>query len=151
MHRREMRESVAWWALPNDARRVLDRLEIEHMRHGGSENGSLICTYSDFAKTGIRRASVALAIRQCVALGFLKIAKQGARSRAEFRAPSLYLLTYVNGGGKSPPPTDEWRRLASEEAAALALVQARRVHEEHRQSRTLDQDIDSRLAGASRP
>jgi hypothetical protein len=79
-HSRELRESPAWAALPDNARRVLDRLELEHLRHGGAENGKLKCTYSDFQKAGIRRASVALAIRECAGLGFIEITQRGRRS-----------------------------------------------------------------------
>jgi len=57
-HALEMRRSPAWLYLSDTARRVLDRLEVEHMEHGGAESGSLICTYKDFEKVGIRRASM---------------------------------------------------------------------------------------------
>jgi hypothetical protein len=69
-HPLSLRLSPAWQALPNNARRILDRLEVEHMQHGGADNGHLPCTYADFEKAGVRRKSIALAIRQCVALGF---------------------------------------------------------------------------------
>jgi hypothetical protein len=124
MHPREMRESPAWLALPDNARRILDRLEVEHMRHGGGENGKLPCTYTDFHNWGIRRASVALAIRQCVALGFLEVTRPGFRSSAEFHHPSLYRLTYISGCGISPAPTDDWRRIKTDEAAKEALNRA---------------------------
>ena len=101
-HSRELRESPAWRALPDNARRILDRLEVEHMRHGGAENGALPCTYSDFVAAGVRRASVSLAIRQCVALGFLEVTHRGGRSNAEYRNPSRYRLTYLNGRAQAP-------------------------------------------------
>jgi hypothetical protein len=121
-HRRSMRESFAWQFLPDNARRVLDRLELEHMRHGGAENGKLICTYSDFAKAGIRRASIALALRQCQALGFLECTRRGW-SISEFRTPSRYRLTYVFGRGEHGHPTDEWSRIKCAEDAREALRQ----------------------------
>ena len=52
-HSRELRELAAWRALPDNARRILDRLEVEHMRHGGAENGALPCTY--FVAAGAAR------------------------------------------------------------------------------------------------
>jgi hypothetical protein len=76
-HTREMRESIAWRYLPDNARRILDRLELEHMHHAGGENGRLPCTYADFARAGIRRRSVSLAIQQCEALGFLEVTNAG--------------------------------------------------------------------------
>jgi hypothetical protein len=63
LHSLEMRESAAWHALSDKARRILDRLEVEHMMHGGGENGNLICTYDDFRAVGIRRQSIPHAIR----------------------------------------------------------------------------------------
>jgi hypothetical protein len=121
MHPRELRESVAWRYLPDNGRRVLDRLELEHMQHGGLENGALPCTYDDFAEAGIRRPSVALALRQCVALGFLEITQRGGRSRAENRWPSKYRLTYVQGAGKSGMPTHDWNRIKTKDEAEAAL------------------------------
>jgi len=123
-HARELRESWAWLALPDNGRRILDRLEIEHMRHGGAENGTLPCTYSDFVLHGLRRASVSLAIRQCVALGFLEITQRGGRSISEFRNPSRYRLTYINGRGMSAIKSDEWKRITSADAATAALQRA---------------------------
>jgi hypothetical protein len=123
-HPREMRESPAWMALPDKARRVLDRLELEHMRHGGAENGSLPCTYSDFVKHGIRRASVALAIRQSVALGFLEITFRGGRAVSDYRTPSRYRLTYLNGRHTSAIRTDDWKRIATREDAEATLHRA---------------------------
>jgi len=124
-HPRELRESAAWRALPDNARRILDRLELEHMRHGGAENGALPCTYSDFVAAGVRRASVSLAIRQCAALGFLEVTHRGGRSNAEYRNPSRYRLTYLNGRGTSSLRTDEWARIACDEDAMAALRQER--------------------------
>lgn len=142
IHSLEMRESWAWRALPDAARRVLDRLELEHMQHGGAENGSLIVTYGQFAGAGIRRSSVSLALRQCAALGFLVVERRGKRAAAEFRAASMYRLTYLVGRGSSPEPTHEWRTLASEADALNALRGAETKRPE-------TGDIDSRHASGS--
>lgn len=126
-HRRIMRESPAWQALPDNARRVLDRIELEHMRHGGAENGYLPCTYNDFAANRIRRASVALAIRQCVELGFLEVMVKGYRAGAGFKVPSKYRLTYIMGLTRSDygRPTDEWAAIKTPADAEAALERAR--------------------------
>jgi hypothetical protein len=124
-HPRSMRESTAWRFLPDNARRVLDRLELEHVQHGGSENGHLIATYADFKAVGLnRRSSISLAIRQCVNLGFVEVTQQGGRSISNLRWPSRYRLTYIVGRGKSPIPTDEWRNIRTEVQARAALVKA---------------------------
>ena len=124
VHSKEMKESLAWRHLPDAGRRALDRLELEHMRHGGADNGRLPCTHSDFATAGIRRASVALAIRYCVYLGFVKVSEIGGRSISKFRRPNLYRLTYVFGCGSSPDPTHDWRAIGTVEQAEAALAQA---------------------------
>ena len=131
-HRLAMKESPAWRALPDNGRRVLDLLETEHMRHAGTANGQLAYTYDQFQKSGIRRASVALAIRQCVALGFLEVTRVGYKSAAEFKVPSLYRLTYVFGRAKGAmgkagrqDPTEEWQQILDDDGAAKALAAAR--------------------------
>lgn len=107
-HRVEMLESPAWAALSFAARRILDRLEIEHAHHGGKDNGNLPCTYDDFERFGVRRKSIAPAIRQLVECGFVEITRKGSGGNAEFRQPSRYRLTYLPT--KTAAPTECWRR-----------------------------------------
>jgi hypothetical protein len=130
IHTREMRESPAWRALPANARLILDRLELELMRHGGFENGNLAVPYSDFVETGLRRNSIAPAIRQLSELGFIRVS-QGKRSISHYRACSLYRLTHVlsrkTGEKHNLEPTNEWRRIKSDEDAAAALKRAAEV------------------------
>jgi hypothetical protein len=148
-HTLEMRRSPAWRALPDTARRVLDRLEVEHMEHAGTENGQLICTYDQFARAGIRRASVALAIRQLTALGFLQVTEQGRRAIAEVRQPSRYRLTYPpvlsRMGNDQIEPTNDWRRITTDEEAAAALERAawrhHRTQPTHRKNKILDAPV----------
>jgi hypothetical protein len=136
-HRVEMIRSPAWRALSLTARRILDRLEIEHADHAGRENGSLICTYDDFKRAGIRRNSVSVGLLELIELGFLVVAQQGRMTRADFHVPSKYLLTYLNT--KSGGPTDDWSKVADDDDAARRLVVAH--SKSLRQGR---QDIDSR-------
>ena len=56
-HPRAMVESPAMRALSLAARKALDRIEIEHMNHGGAQNGQLPVTYRDFEAWGIRRTA----------------------------------------------------------------------------------------------
>lgn len=125
-HTRRMRESPAWHVLPDVGRRVLDRLELEHMHQGGQENGRLRCPYSDFEKAGIRRRSIAQGIRACIALGFVEKTEQGYRASNGFCKPSSYRLTYVFSANKHTGglPTDEWARLTTIAAAKIALRDA---------------------------
>jgi hypothetical protein len=104
--RRSFNESAAIAALTLAAHRVLLRLEVELLRHGGKNNGKLICTYDDFKQFGIRRMSIAPAIRLLVEVGLIEITDRGWRLAAHGR-PAQYRLTYLPAYGK--PPTDEWK------------------------------------------
>jgi hypothetical protein len=103
--RLEMLASPAWIALGPAAKRVIERLVIEHLRHGGRDNGHLICTHRDFADYGIRYPSIAPAIRQAVDLGFVEITERGWRA-AGYGKPAKYRLTFILDAN----PTDEWKQ-----------------------------------------
>jgi hypothetical protein len=47
-HRLALLESYAWRALSREAHLALHRIEIEHLRHGGKENGALVVPYDHF-------------------------------------------------------------------------------------------------------
>jgi hypothetical protein len=104
-HRLKMLQSPAWAALSHATKRILERLEIELMRHAGKGNGDLICTHRDFAAFGIRRRSIAAAIQQGTALGFVEVTKMGWTS-PDHSNPSRYRLTYLPTDHAHP--TDEW-------------------------------------------
>src|SRR4051812_48403459 len=91
----EMLESPAYRVLSLSAHRVIDRIVIEHAHHGGAENGRLPVTYGDFHHYGLHRHSIAPAIREAEALGFIRVTERGRASAGEFRSPSLYFLTFV--------------------------------------------------------
>jgi hypothetical protein len=149
-HSREMRESPAWRHLPDKARRVLDRLELEHMRHGGAENGALKVTYDDFKRWGIkRRNDIALAIRQCEGLGFLEVTERGGRSISDQRWPSQYRLTYALGvKNRGAVPTHEWRRVSTDEMAITLLKRARQVRNHDTQPQQSNHAHVIRFGGA---
>ena len=60
----KMMESPAYRALSLSARRVMDRICIELMHHGGNDNGKLPVTYEHFVEYGIARHAIAPAIRE---------------------------------------------------------------------------------------
>ena len=123
-HTIEMIRSPAWSVLSLSARRVLDRIEIEHADHGGNENGRLPVTYDDFERYGIHRHAIAPAIRETVALGFAEITERGRAGNAEFRSPHKFRLTYFHGG--RAPPTNEWQRIKTVVEAQARAKAARR-------------------------
>jgi hypothetical protein len=124
-----MRESPAWRALSFPARKVLDRIELEHMHHGGAENGKLPVTYRNFEDAGVRRHSVANALRELTALGFIEVTRKGYGGAAEVRAPSLYRLTYLpawNAGPKEGTGTHDYLKIKTDEEAETKAAAARR-------------------------
>jgi hypothetical protein len=124
MHARALRDSPAWRAISGDAHKFLDLIELEHMRHGGQKNGSLIVTYADMAKYGLgHRRICARVIREIAVLGLAEVA-HGRSGNREFREPNRYRLTYLPANGK--PPTNEWREIKTIEDAKAKLESIRR-------------------------
>lgn len=120
----EMLESPAYRVLSLSGRKLLCRLEIEHGHHAGRENGKLPVTYNDFVEYGIERHSVAPAIREVVALGFVEITEHGRAGNAEHRTPNKFRLTHLptdNAGS-----TDEWKRIDNIEEAKIRALTARK-------------------------
>jgi hypothetical protein len=124
-HQNDMLHSPAWCALSLSARRLLDRIEIELMGHGGADNGKLPVCYDDFEKYGIRRHAIRPAIREAVALGFLEVTEQGRAGNADFRRPNLFRLTYPYT--TTAAPTHEWQRIKTDIEAAITARAARAV------------------------
>jgi hypothetical protein len=119
----EMMESPAYRVLSLSARRCLDRIEIEHMRHGGRANGQLPITYEHFVEYGLHRHAIGPALRELQALGFIQITERGVAGNASHRAPNKFRLTYIAEGRARP--THEWRRIKSVEEAELVAKAAR--------------------------
>jgi hypothetical protein len=122
----EMLESPAYRVLSGSAHKVISRIEIELGHHGGNDNGRLPVTTNDFVEYGMHRTSVAPAIREAEALGFIRVTECGRGGNAEHRSPNLFLLTFAHGrDGRAQPPTHDWRRIANMEEAELAARAAR--------------------------
>ena len=114
-HTRTMLESPAWRALSINARRLLDRIELEHLAHGGLENGALPVTHTDFIAYGLSRRMVTPAIQEAERLGFIRY-KRGGRYGGE-RKPSTFRLTYL--GAANSKATNEWEKLTETEIAQI--------------------------------
>jgi hypothetical protein len=118
-----MLESPPYRELSLSARRVLDRLEIELAHHGGMDNGRLAVTFDDFQSYGIDRHSIAPAIRELVALGFIEITEQGRAGNADWRTPNRFRITYKPT--KREDPTHEWKRILTPQQASAKAKEAR--------------------------
>lgn len=109
--------SMAWRARSVNAMRLLEFLELEHMNHGGKENGRLKAPYAQLVDFGISRRLINPAITEAEALGLLRVERGQLRGR-QMRADSLYRLTYLpfsqqdraTGSTVWCSPTDEWKR-----------------------------------------
>jgi hypothetical protein len=105
--------------------RVMHRIELEHMNHGGAENGRLIVTFDQFVKWGLCRRLIAPAIRELAVLGFLEVTEQGHAGAAGNGKATRFRLTYVNCKSREQP-TDEWRRIDAIEIAKAIVSAAKR-------------------------
>lgn len=124
---RAMYESPAFIALPDYAMRLLLRIELEHLQHGGKENGRLKVTYSDFAKYGLRRSTVAQAIVAAEAAGFLERTFRGRKSWGDAKgAPGEFRLTSmcVRTDTDLQPPTRDWEKFRTIVEAKEAIKKA---------------------------
>lgn len=122
---REMLESEAWRAMTLPARRVVDRLIIEHMSHGGTLNGELPCTYDDFQRFGVSRKSISAAIRVAVALGCIDLVVRGHLNHGAADRPSLYGLTWLPRSDNTPP-SNRWKSIKDRADAKLRVKTALR-------------------------
>jgi hypothetical protein len=138
MHTIEMLESAAYRALSVSGHRVLARIEIEHGHHGGKENGRLPVTFDDFEDYGISPKSVAPALREVQALGFVSLTTQGRPSKSDFgRHPNCFGLTYIRGPApKYAEPTHEWKQHQTPEDALRVARDARAAKDERAVARS---------------
>jgi hypothetical protein len=122
----EMLESPAYRALSASGHKAISRIEIELGHHGGNDNGRLPVTTNDFVEYGMHRTSVAPAIREAEALGFIRVTERGRGGNAEYGTPNLFFLTFsqTRDSGKHPP-THDWRRFETLREAEQAARSAR--------------------------
>jgi hypothetical protein len=115
----ELLESTAWRSLSIHARRLIDFLLIEHMRHGGRENGRLLAPRRQLEAFGIATHFVSTAIEETERVGLLDC------KRGVGRAPSVYGLTWLPRG--NDPPTNRWRRHEATAAEVIASRKSRKT------------------------
>jgi hypothetical protein len=125
--------SIALTAASLAARRTLDRLIAEHLKHGGKENGRLAVSYAQLAiHAGVQEREIAGALAELVDLGLVIISRRGQRPNGAAKTrPNLYRLTFLpdyEGGW----PSDEWQRYDASigtvsKAWSVALARAKRI------------------------
>ena len=103
------------------ARRILERLEIEHLRHGAQNNGELFVSFGQFVDYGVSRRSDPSHVDSLAKLwGFCR-SPGPTRTASDIRPPNAYRLTYVPAKGAGAP-TDEWKSVSDERAQRLVAA-----------------------------
>ena len=131
----EMLESGAFRSLSIHARRALDRIMLEHMQHGGQDNGRLKVTWNDFVKFGTGRKFVKFAIGELVAVGLIAIEQPGRRAWGQDKGePTQYRLTYlpVSEPNNFHPATNEWMKFETDIRAARSAIKAKQRKTHHK-------------------
>jgi hypothetical protein len=99
---RSLRQSDAWRSAGINARRVIDFLLLEHMRHGGQANGRLKAPHRQLEVFGIGARYVTEAIRETEELGLVD------SSHRRQRVASTYALTWLPLYDGTPA-TNRWK------------------------------------------
>ena len=108
-----MLESPAWRAMPGHAIKVVMRIALEHLKHGGVENGGLPTTYNDFVSCGVRRARIREAIMIAIYLGWIERVSIGETPwHGDIREPSKFALTWLPKRDGSPA-SNNWTRFTT--------------------------------------
>lgn len=107
----ELIASPAWRGLSINARRILDFLLVEHVKHAGRENGRLRAPYAQLVAWGCARDKIASAIAQLEEHGLICVEQRGGIFGIDTkRTPSLYRLTWIGCVNPKRAATDEWKR-----------------------------------------
>jgi hypothetical protein len=124
-----------WYKLSVNARRVVERVCIEHLAHGGTENGRLIVTHHDLRAYGISPRHIADAIREAEAFGWIDV-RRGERIAGKPK-PSTMALTWQPLAEPKQPANDRWRKVTIVEIAAYAAtVKTRRKAQKNRNGKS---------------
>ena len=119
-HTIDLLSSPAWLTRSINCRRLIDFLELEHLRHAGVENGSLLAPYTQLVRFGITRRLIAEAIREAEARGLIQL-ERGGKKGTVMTELSRYRLTYQwtktrkSGHWDWLEPSDDWKRYAKPE------------------------------------
>lgn len=111
-------QSPAYRALTIPARGCLDFLMIEHLTHGGAENGNLMAPYRQLAASGVRKDSISEALHMLEAFGVIERTQYGGRQGGRANA-SRYGLGWLPLRGE-PVPRERYRKITVEQVAAHA-------------------------------
>jgi hypothetical protein len=121
-HSLALLESPAWKLQTATLRKIIERLEVEHLRHAGTANGQLFVSYGQFVQEGISRRSIKPAFRLGQKLGLVDISRLARPSNSTIRPPQAYRLIYLST--RSASPNNEWERASALHIAQAALTKS---------------------------
>lgn len=87
-------QSPTYRALTISARRVLDFLMVEHLTHGGADNGNLLAPYAQLEAFGVRKDSILESLEMLERFGLIERTFYGGRQGGRPNA-TLYGLGWV--------------------------------------------------------
>lgn len=114
-HTVELLASPAWCTQSINCRRLINFLEIEHLKHGGNENGSLLAPYGQLVGFGIGRRLIHASIAEAEQRGLVRV-DRGGRRGVVMTEVNRFCLTYmwsrkkISGFWDWTPPTDDWKQ-----------------------------------------
>jgi hypothetical protein len=117
---RELRVSDAWRSHGLCCRKLIDFLLLEHMNHGGKENGLLKAPYRQLEEFGIGKNQIGDAICEAHNLGLVDCHHGG------MRVATTYALTWLplHDGTKA---TNRWRIYRNPKLAPLRVPESRNL------------------------
>src|SRR4051794_28288006 len=92
---RELYCSDAWRSQSINCRRLIDFLIVEHMNHGGCENGRLVAPWAQLRANGIGQRFIAETIREAEELRLIDV-KRGLYRGAARNHPTRFRLTFLH-------------------------------------------------------
>jgi hypothetical protein len=113
-HTLQLTESAAWRTSSIHCKRLINFLEIEHLRHAGTRNGSLVATYNQLEAFGVGRRFIFNAIREAERRGLVMVVRGGRKGAVlnelnRFRLTYAWTMTKQNGLWDWHLPTDDWK------------------------------------------
>lgn len=124
---RSMFASPAYRVLSGLARRVLACLILEHLDHGGRDNGRLICPYGQIMEYCCTKdkTAVSRALQELRELGFIDFKKGWGAGKDGDHAPNEYLLTFLPVS-EDQAAANKWAHIQSIEDAKVIAKAFRR-------------------------
>jgi hypothetical protein len=107
--------------LPINARRVFDRVLVEHIAPRSKENGRLKVTWLNFEEYGFSRRVIGISIDQVVVIGLIAVERPGkAAGPDDAGEPAQYRITCLPTA--TAPETNEWKRFGDIKSARAAIA-----------------------------